>query len=265
MFKNKNLHWSLDTKDSITFHHRIDIIRDSIILVNIRKADTVKGQTVRNEGYASFDLQTGNLIHSWWINDHLDELGRLADFDGSVLLKKDQTNKGEVSAKDFWHINDVTMFMNSPNSGGVLRKGDVILSLRNLNTFIIVRDNKIFKSYQGNFRKQHDVDIIDANTVSIFNNNASDNGYPWEESFCGGVVYYNLQNQSDSTAYTELGINTYFEGQYHRVGNYELIENQNQNEIIILNNGSVVFRGETFNSKDSSKVNLLNWTQIYFK
>ena len=261
---DRHILWSHDTQDSITFHHRIDIIRDSIVLVNVRKVDTINQQFVRNEGYASFDLSTGRLIEIWWINDHLEQIGILSEFDGSVLQKKDKTSRGTVKTKDFWHINDVTMFTNKSTPNDVLQIGDIILSLRNLNCFIIVRDQNIFKCFKGNFHKQHDVDIVNANTVSIFNNNCSDNNYPWEESFIGNIVYYNLRTKNDSSAFTDLGINTYSEGQFQHLKNFKLIENQNQNEVILLKNDNIVYRGEIRNTKDSSKVNLLNWTQIYF-
>ncbi|MDA9604897.1 arylsulfotransferase family protein, partial [Candidatus Pelagibacter sp.] len=68
------------------------------------------------------------------------------------------------------HLNDIQPVINDTKHW---KKGDLFLSLRNLNTIILYRpsDNKVLKVINGPFVMQHDVDIISDNEISIFNNN----------------------------------------------------------------------------------------------
>ena len=68
------------------------------------------------------------------------------------------------------HLNDIQPVIKDSKHW---KKGDLFLSLRNLNTIILYRPsiNKVLKIINGPFVMQHDVDIISDNEISIFNNN----------------------------------------------------------------------------------------------
>ena len=74
----------------------------------------------------------------------------------------------------FWydpvHLNDIEPVLKDTK---YFKKGDVFLSLRNLSMVILYRPstNKIIKIIEGDFYNQHDVDILDDSTISIYNNN----------------------------------------------------------------------------------------------
>lgn len=263
-YNDGSLKWSIDTKDSITFHHRITV-QTGKVYVNIRKPDTINNTLLRNEGYAVLDVNNGEINKTWWINDHLTELGDIVKYEGSELLKNDTYQKKTAEYFDFWHINDVVKFDFPTQEGEFLKNGDVLLSLRNLNCFIVIRDDKIKQVFQGEFYKQHDIDIIDGNTVSIFNNNSSDISYPWKKRFNSNVIFKNLKTNKDSILHENIGLDTYSEGQFQQQNQFVMIENQNKHELLILENDSLIWRGGISNSSDSSKINLLNWTQFYFK
>jgi hypothetical protein len=56
---------------------------------------------------------------------------------------------------------------------GVFKHGDVMISLRNINTVVVFDPDtlKIRHVMTGTFLRQHDPDFIDGNTVSLYDNN----------------------------------------------------------------------------------------------
>ena len=55
---------------------------------------------------------------------------------------------------------------------GIFKKGDVLVSLRNINTiFVFNRENDKIKFIPtGSFVRQHDPDFVDGETISVFDN-----------------------------------------------------------------------------------------------
>ena len=75
--------------------------------------------------------------------------------------------------KDPIHLNDIEPVN---VDGKYWKKGDVFLSLRHQSMIILYRpsNNKVIWKKAGPFFHQHDVDILDNNRISIFNNNSKD-------------------------------------------------------------------------------------------
>ena len=73
---------------------------------------------------------------------------------------------------DTLHLNDVDVFPETLPEG-VFRHGDIMLSLRNINTVMVIDpvDFKIRWISTGKVLRQHDPAFIDGNTISIFDNN----------------------------------------------------------------------------------------------
>jgi hypothetical protein len=236
--------------DSITLHHRIQFQENNII-VNIRKRDFSKINNLSTEGYAIIDGKTGDFIKKWLVP--YSQIPSIIEFQGTKI-------SGDW---DYWHLNDVEIVNLNGQRSGVLETGDVLLSSRSLNAILHVREDSIIASYTGLFFKQHDVDIVNANTISVFNNNSHDVSYPWVKGYKSNIVYKNLINNSDSIAYNDIGLNTYTEGQFIQSGSYKYFENQNLGEIIIVKNDKIVYRNQQRNSQDKTKVNLLNWCSIW--
>ena len=72
---------------------------------------------------------------------------------------------------DLLHLNDVEPFP-ARLKEGFFKKGDVLVSLRNINTvFVFNRETEKIKFIcTGLFIRQHDPDFIDGNTFSVFDN-----------------------------------------------------------------------------------------------
>ncbi len=73
---------------------------------------------------------------------------------------------------DFLHLNDVEYFSDSLQDG-FFKPGDIMISLRNINAILVYQEENLKIKYKsiGGFVRQHDPDFIDANTISIFDNN----------------------------------------------------------------------------------------------
>ena len=74
---------------------------------------------------------------------------------------------------DVYHLNDVEVFPRSLPEG-VFKHGDVMVSMRNINT-VLVFDPKALKIRfvsTGRFIRQHDPDFIDGNHFSVYDNNS---------------------------------------------------------------------------------------------
>jgi hypothetical protein len=245
----KKFKWIINA-DSIIFHHRLCFGQEKIF-VNIRRLKNYNNTIFWDEGFGIININTGLFIQKWFIFDHINELKPINKFDGTLL-----ENDG-----DFFHVNDVELVR--VNKDGILRNNDILISCRNINAVIQIRDDKVVNYFTGEFRKQHDVDVVNENMISVFNNNSSDVKYPWLSEKHSNIVYKNLSSGKDSIAYDNLNLYTYTEGQMQHFGNYKYFENQNSNEIVILNEENVVFRGYQYNKFNRGKVNLLNWCQIF--
>ena len=78
---------------------------------------------------------------------------------------------GADTSGDLLHLNDVERFP-IRDGAGLLGPGDVLVSLRNVNTvFVFNADTRKIKFVTtGRFTRQHDPDFIDGNRFSVFDN-----------------------------------------------------------------------------------------------
>jgi len=71
---------------------------------------------------------------------------------------------------DTLHLNDVETF-DRDDATGFFTAGDVMISLRNVNTVLVFdRDWKLKYRWSSDFVRQHDPDFLDANRISLFDN-----------------------------------------------------------------------------------------------
>lgn len=92
-------------------------------------------------------------------------------YEGLMYLSTLKSRKPSITG-DVYHLNDVELFPKHLNEG-VFKHGDVMVSLRNINT-VFVFDPKTLKIRYlsaGKFVRQHDPDFIDGNTFSVYDNN----------------------------------------------------------------------------------------------
>lgn len=134
--------------------------------------------TQKREGYESFEppfkddtiarvSPEGELLEDFSVMDLL----RLNGYEGLMFMSS-LSSRNPRPTGDLFHLNDVEIFPKSMTQG-VFKHGDVMISLRNINT-VLVYDPKSYKIRfisSGQFVRQHDPDFIDGNTISVYDNN----------------------------------------------------------------------------------------------
>ena len=96
----------------------------------------------------------------------------LMENDLEGLLYLSSLGNEEVSVTgDTMHLNDVETFP-SYLAEGVFKTGDIMLSLRNINTILVFSEEELKATHvsTGKFVRQHDPDFIDGNRISVFDN-----------------------------------------------------------------------------------------------
>ncbi|MDD5173961.1 MAG: arylsulfotransferase family protein [Candidatus Omnitrophica bacterium] len=107
----------------------------------------------------------GVIIQEWSVPEIL----RKNDLAGLLYMPSAVASNTSL---DRLHLNDVEPFPANLKEG-FFKKGDVLVSLRNINTvFVFNRESqKIGFIMTGKFVKQHDPNFIDGNSFSLFDNN----------------------------------------------------------------------------------------------
>ena len=118
----------------------------------------------------------GEILNEWSIAQILDENG----LHGLLHLGTTANQDMRVGGADLLHLNDVEPFPDSMQEG-VFRQGDVLVSLRNVNTVLVFnRDTRRIRYITtGTHVRQHDADFLDGNRFSVYDNNNTgpeDNG-----------------------------------------------------------------------------------------
>ena len=109
----------------------------------------------------------GKILREWGVADILRNNGYTG-----LLHQGSDVSKGLRDRRDTLHLNDVEPF-SSKLEPGFFTQGDVIVSLRNINTVFVFNtaSEKIKYISIGQFVRQHDPDFIDGDTFSVFDNN----------------------------------------------------------------------------------------------
>ncbi len=165
---------------------------------------------------------------------------------------------------DPFHLNDIQPALKDTDHW---KKGDLFLSLRNINTVVLYRpsENKVLKVITGPFYMQHDVDIISDNKISIFNNNTryTKNG-PKTENI--DILIYDFKTNTFSRSFentiNKIGIKTDAGGLSDFLNDGSiLIEEQAKGRLLLINeNGELEW--EYVNKSRDNKVYQLNWSRI---
>ena len=165
------------------------------------------------------------------------------------------------------HLNDIQPV---DFDGEFWEKGDVFLSLRNQSMIILYRpsSNKIIWTGTGPFFHQHDVNILDESSISVFNNNSKD--------FFGGdvvdgnneVIIYNFKTNKYSSymkkSLIKNNVKTIRQGRSTILPNGDLfIEETDYGRTLYFNaNGSL--RWTHINRADNGKTYMIRWSRILY-
>jgi hypothetical protein len=156
-------------------HHSIHLGDDGNLWVCSRKAYVERDPRFPNRE-PPFEEDTilevtpdGKVAAEWSVDDLLEANG----FAGLRYLGTLENWSTQIEIEgDTLHLNDVEPFPETMEEG-FFRRGDIMVSLRNINTVFVFNrnDGKIKFISTGRFVRQHDPDFMDGNRFSVFDNN----------------------------------------------------------------------------------------------
>ena len=175
---------------------------------------------------------------------------------------------GEDFEEDPIHLNDIQPVN---FDGDFWKKGDVFLSLRNQSMIILFRPstNQIIWKGTGPFFHQHDVNILDKNTISIFNNR-SINVFKDVNIIDGNneVIVYNFKKDKyisylkDSLA--ENDVRTITGGRSKILPNGDLLVEETNSSKILYFNADGSLRWTYLNRAENGNVYAVGWSRILY-
>jgi hypothetical protein len=156
----------------------------------------------------------GEILLEHSLNEILDENGR----DGLLHMIRATPAEGDVL-----HLNDVEVFP-STLTPGFFRPGDILVSLRNINTLVVLdpTGQEIKFDYTGEMLRQHDPDFTSGNSISVFDNHNKGGGRPDGEPRRSRVL--DIQAPSGATREVFGGAPAYFT---QNMGMHQILPNGN--------------------------------------
>ena len=141
-----------------------------------------------------------------------------------------------ASVTDPTHLNDVQPAL---IDGAYWKKGDLFISLRHQSLVFLFRPltGKILWFQQGPWIHQHDVDIVDKKTISIFDNNAALIGMSdWAVRGVNRQLVYDFERNSLLSpwqrSFEKLQIRTKTNGLSEKTGNELFVEETNYGRLV---------------------------------
>lgn len=165
------------------------------------------------------------------------------------------------------HLNDVQPIF---EDGPYWKRGDVLLSLRNMSTVMLFRpsEDRIVWWRQGPWAAQHDVDVIDEKTFGVYNNNSLDIGDGRELVVQGNsqIVYYDLETETHSVPFEDVLIEQEFVNEAAGLftvlpdGHYYVDESESGRTMIFTPEGELAV--EHINRAENGLIYHLGWSRI---
>jgi hypothetical protein len=163
------------------------------------------------------------------------------------------------------HLNDIQPAL---ADGAAWKKGDLLLSLRNLSMIALFRpsENRIVWTLTGPWMNQHDVDILDDHRISVYNNNAQDRGsFPYFET-SSNIVIHDFATGTDQTLLAdemlESAVKTAFAGLFTQLPDgFRMIEDvTNARLMIFAPDGQIA--AEFTNRAQDGEIYHLGWSRF---
>ena len=169
--------------------------------------------------------------------------------------------------KDPIHLNDIQPVN---FDGEFWKKGDVFLSLRNQSMVLLYRpsSNKIIWKGTGPFFHQHDVDILNENKISVFNNSSKNFAYGEIVDENNEVIIYNFKTNKFSNYLDESLIKndarTITDGRSEILHNGDLyVEETNYGRILYFNSDGTL-RWTYINRAGNGNNYVVSWSRILY-
>lgn len=159
----------------------------------------------------------------WFLDDTLTRLSPAGDVLFQRSLAKIYIKSGlyhrvfaaSLQANDPFHLNDIEPAL---EDGPFWRKGDLFLSIRRYSAIVQYRPStdEIIWMKEGPWLDQHDVDIVDDQTIAVFSNNAIDTGTGRRVRDVSEVLFYDFETDTVSSPFRDAmetyGVKTATEG-----------------------------------------------------
>ena len=269
-------------QDSLSFHHAVNRGHNGNLWVctmrwekggryiGYRGRYRMGGKTVNflDNSVARIDAETGHILEVHSMAEMLRDNG----LDHLVLRSGDP--------QDPLHLNDVEPALLASEH---MEVGDLFLSFRNLQCVIQFRPStgEVVRVIDGPLAAQHDVDILDGQTVVIFNNNVQENngqhmpgGYAYPVSkeqvelahYHSQITFFDLATESFTPLFPDLmaeaGIMTASEGLQEALpGGRWFLEEQNSGELWVVGPEGVMYH-DVHASHHDGHHHLPNWTRV---
>lgn len=166
------------------------------------------------------------------------------------------------------HLNDIQPTL---SDGPYWKKGDVFLSIRNQSMVMLYRpdDNKLIWKWTGHALNQHDVNILDSNRISIFNNNSryTINGYAVDG--VNEVIIYDFRDGSHEVylndSMEEYQVRTPTSGRGKILDNDDLFVEETDSGRMLYFNADGSLRWQYVNRSTDGHAYVLNWSRMIYR
>ena len=247
--KHSELAWLIPEN----FHHSIEMDHEGNLVVPIvNEPRRIRYEWIRDDGYAIVSPE-GKVLKRYSVGDIL-----LRNRYAGLYLGVDKVSPDRVHLNDAQPIN---------RDAGVARIGDVALSSRTLSTVFLYRPStdKVVWLKTGPWLCQHDVNLVETNTYSIFGNNVYSRGGRNRDELFGDssqVYLFNPITQQVRTPYAEvlksLKVRTVFSGRSRVLPNGDaFIEESDANRLLRVSPNAV--RWEYVSGESDEWTGALHW------
>lgn len=162
------------------------------------------------------------------------------------------------------HLNDIEPVL---ADGPYWRAGDLFLSFRHLSMVMLYRpaSDEIVWMRQGPWLAQHDVDILDASRIGVFNNRAYDRGTRARVHGTNQITVYDFATGAISrpweAALAKADVKTLFEGLFTMLPDgTAMVEEENSGRLLFLGQDGTV-RAEYLNLAADGNAYRMGWSR----
>lgn len=244
-------------RDWTNFHHSIEADADGNIWVPSHPGPTSFGD--------DFDFEEDSMVLVSPEGETLMEISVTRLLIDNGMLGALFPISHEFWAKDPTHLNDIQPVL---EDGPFWKAGDVFVSLRSLAMVALVRPSTrelLWYRMGGPWASQHDVDIIDDHTISVFSNNSYDMGHGGFVEGSNDVFFYDFETDTVSKplhdAMEAEHMQTIREGLADKTTDgFVLTEETDRGRVVVLRSDGSRY-SEFVNRAENGKLYRMNWSR----
>lgn len=273
--KNSNIIWHNTDKQ---FHHSLNLDHDGNIWVCTTELKRIKipqepeAVPYEDDFITKVDVETGKILFNKSTSEIFIENGYRDYVYGFANGTHDRIEQDPL------HLNDIEPAL---KDGPYWKQGDLLLSFRNRSVILLYRpsSNRILRMIHGEFLKQHDVDILNDSTISLFDNEGTNVGsshlpkWEWEnitpsdtiDNSC--IVQYHFADSSFTTHFKnhfqQHQIFSEYQGFHqHLSDDIVYVEEHTDGILYFMKENKVIYKNQLPNRLDTLVENP-HWLRLY--